>query len=69
LIVVSRGGIVYNDAAGQVFAHHAELERIGLDVPNVMKLMLDLRAKGLAVRADVLTVEEAQREILRVLRI
>jgi energy-coupling factor transport system ATP-binding protein len=68
LIVVSQGKIVYNDVTGQVFAHHAELERIGLDVPHVMKLMLDLRAKGLEVRADILTVEEARREIVRVLR-
>jgi energy-coupling factor transport system ATP-binding protein len=68
LIVVSQGKIVYNDATGQVFAHHAELERIGLDVPNVMKLMLNLRAKGLKVRADVLTVGEARREILKVSR-
>ncbi|MDR1206030.1 MAG: energy-coupling factor transporter ATPase [Peptococcaceae bacterium] len=68
LIVVSQGKIVYNDVTGQVFAHHAELERIGLDVPHVMKLMLDLRAKGLKVRADILTVEEARREIARVLR-
>jgi energy-coupling factor transport system ATP-binding protein len=68
LIVVGQGRIVYNDVTGQVFAHHAELEQIGLDVPHVMKLMLNLRTKGFKVRADVLTVEDARREIIRAMR-
>jgi energy-coupling factor transport system ATP-binding protein len=69
LIVVSAGKIIYNDATGQVFSHHAELERMGLDIPNVMKLMLDLQHKGLNVRADVLTVQEARQEILKAVRV
>ena len=42
------------------------MERLGLDVPEVMKLMLQLRQRGLMVRQDVLTVEEAEAEIRRV---
>jgi energy-coupling factor transport system ATP-binding protein len=69
LIVISAGKVIYNDTTGQVFSHHAELERIGLDIPNVMKLMLCLRDKGLNVRADVLTVQEARQEILKAVKV
>ena len=42
-----------------------ELESIGLAVPEVSAVMSDLRRLGMNVREDVLTVEEAVREILR----
>ena len=35
-------------------------------MPEVMKLMIELRKRGLLVRQDILTVEEAEAEIKRV---
>jgi energy-coupling factor transport system ATP-binding protein len=67
LIVIHQGRIVYDDLVKQVFSKAEELAAMGLDVPEVMKLMLRLNEKGLAVRRDVLTIEEGEEEILRVL--
>lgn len=66
LIVIDHGRIQYDDGVRQVFSRAEEMERLGLDVPEVMKLMLQLRQRGLMVRQDVLTVEEAEAEIRRV---
>ncbi len=67
LIVINQGSIVFDDSVRLVFGKARELQELGLDIPSVMKLMMRLKERGLPVRADVLTVEEAKEEIERVL--
>ena len=68
LIVIHEGRIVYDDPTRQVFGKAMELAEMGLDVPEVMKLMALLHEQGLPVHQDVLTIEEGQDELLRVLK-
>ena len=51
----------------EVFKHHTELEEIGLSAPQVKYIMQALQEKGLPVNSDVITIEEATEEIMRVL--
>ena len=67
LVVIHEGAVVFDDQVKQVFGKAKELADMGLDVPEVMKLMMLLKEKGLDVHEDVLTIEEGQEEILRVL--
>jgi len=48
----------------QVFARARELEEIGLDIPQVTKVALALRDRGVAVDPSVYTVEELRRQLL-----
>ncbi len=66
LIVIDHGEIHYDDSVRKVFGRAEELAGLGLDVPEVMKLMIELKKRGLSVRQDILTVEEAEEEIKRV---
>ncbi len=67
-VVVLHQGRVYLDASvREAFREVARLREIGLDVPRVTEVLLRLRASGLAVRTDRLTVEEACAEIVRAL--
>ncbi|MDR7571173.1 MAG: energy-coupling factor ABC transporter ATP-binding protein, partial [Armatimonadota bacterium] len=67
--VVLHHGQVYLDApVREAFREAARLREIGLDVPRVTDVLLRLRAAGLPVRTDRLTVEEACAEIVRALR-
>lgn len=68
LVVINQGQIVFDDKPRLVFNQANHLQDLGLDVPGVMKLMLALKAKGLPVRADVLSIQEAKEEIQRVLK-
>lgn len=68
LVVINQGQIVFDDKPRLVFSQANHLQDLGLDVPGVMKLMLALKAKGLPVRADVLSIQEAKEEIQRVLK-
>ena len=42
---------------------------MGLGVPQVTEVMHELRSRGLPVQTDVLTLEEAEAELLRVLEL
>ena len=58
---------MYNDKPEKVFEHYQELEKIGLAAPQVTYIMHDLAEKGLPVKVNVTTVEEAADEIMKVL--
>lgn len=68
LIVMHQGEVVYNNYPRQVFSENNRLQNIGLDIPTVTKLMISLKEKGWPVRTDILTIEEAKGEILKVVK-
>ncbi len=68
VLVMDKGSIVFDNTPREVFKHHEELKELGLSVPQVSIAMTKLREKGLPVKTDAITVEEAVKEILRVLR-
>ena len=67
IIVMNHGSVMYNDKPEKVFEHYRELEKIGLAAPQVTYIMHDLAEKGLPVKVNVTTVEEAADEIMKVL--
>lgn len=68
LVVMHKGKIFFNDKLREVFKHYDTLQQIGLDIPTVTKLMIELQDKGWSVRTDVFTIDEAQEELLKVIR-
>ena len=52
----------------EVFSKSAELESVGLAVPQVTKLMTELKARGYHVRTDIYTVAQAKAEIARLVK-
>lgn len=65
LLVMDKGRLVMDGPTREVFTHRDELEAMGLAVPEATAVLSDLKRMGLNVRDDVLTVEEATKEILR----
>lgn len=65
LIVMDNGHIVMDGTPREVFRHVDEVKEIGLDVPGMTELALELKREGLDVRTDILTVEEMAEEICR----
>ncbi|MCC0638285.1 energy-coupling factor transporter ATPase [Clostridioides sp. ES-S-0001-02] len=69
LIVMNHGKIEFMDTPRDVFKSNAiKLKEIGLDIPQVLELALKLREQGFDISEDILTLEEAKQEILRVVR-
>ena len=63
ILVLNEGKLVGDGSPREVFTQGAFLESMGLKPPEVTLLMQKLRQKGWGVREDVLTVEEAYKEI------
>lgn len=59
IIVMNKSNLVMFDKTREVFSKGRELEKIGLRVPQITKIMLDLREKGFNVPEGILTVDEA----------
>ena len=64
--VIADGRSILSGTPREVFAQPRRLIELGLGVPQITAAMHALREKGMPVRADVLTVEEAEEEIERV---
>lgn len=67
IIVMNKGNIVYDDVPKVVFSHMDELEDMGLAAPQMAYIVRALRAKGLPVETDAITIGEATADILRAL--
>jgi energy-coupling factor transport system ATP-binding protein len=59
LIVMDQGTVVDDGPVRAVFSNPARLTELGLGLPQATLVALRLRDRGLPVRPDVLTVEEA----------
>lgn len=64
LVVMAQGTIVMDGTVREVFSQPEKLKEIGLAVPQVTSLMLDLQQKGFPVPGNVVTLEEAEAQIL-----
>jgi energy-coupling factor transport system ATP-binding protein len=69
IIVMNQGKIEFMGSPREIFNNHSSrLKEIGLDIPQVLELAIKLRERGFNIREDILTVEEAKEEILKVMR-
>ena len=65
VVVMDEGRIAMSGTPREVFTRVDEVRRLGLDVPPMTDLAHMLRADGVSVRADVLTVDEMVEEVCR----
>ena len=68
IVVMNRGQVAMDGPVRGSFRRADELAAIGLGVPAITDLMLRLRRRGVAVRPDVLSLEEARAAILEAVR-
>ena len=59
IIVMNKSNLVMFDKTKEVFSKGGEVEKVGLRVPQITKIMLELREKGFNVPEGILTVDEA----------
>ena len=65
-IVVLKGGNTYMEGAPrEVFSRAEELEAVGLDIPQVTRVALALRRRGMDIDTAVYTVEELRNVLLK----
>lgn len=68
VIVMNEGRCILEGSCSKVFNEVETLERIGLAVPQVKYMQRALKEKGFYISDEIYTVEQAKREILKLLR-
>ena len=68
VLVMHSSGVFMHDTVENVFSHAAELEHMGLSVPQITKICISLAEKGYPIRPDTYTVEHAKQQLVAVLR-
>ena len=67
IIVMSSSKLVMTGDRNEIFSRAASLESIGLDIPEITKLMMILRENGVDVPDNIYTVDDAEKAILALL--
>lgn len=66
ILVLKSAHVLMSGTPREVFARGGELLSAGLDVPQVTRIAMGLREKGLPIDPAVYTVEELERQLLLV---
>lgn len=69
VIAMDKGNIILSGSPGDVFSKDIELQKVGLNIPQITRIMHGIAAKGYNVRRNVVTVSEGEKEIIRLLNI
>ncbi len=67
-VVLEKGRVVMDGAPKEVFTRAEELTRMGLDVPQVLRLGMLLREKGIPFPEDAICEEEAEKALLELFK-
>lgn len=65
LIVMEAGRVIIEGECEDVFAHSQRLMEVGLDIPQVTKLMLLLKEKGIDIDCGAYTVDDAFEQLMK----
>ena len=66
LVVMNDGKVCMEGDADQIFSSSRDLEKIGLDVPQITKLMLRLKEMGIDVDTSAHTVNAAFDDLIKI---
>ncbi len=67
ILVMDKGKCVLDGTPKEIFKEVETLENVGLAVPQVTYLMRELKKRGFELPDDVFTLEQAKKELLRIL--
>ena len=67
-LVMNDSKVFMYDDVDKVFAHAQEIEQMGLSVPQITRIFLELARRGYPVRQDVYTIQQAKDQLLELLK-
>ncbi len=66
LLVMNKGSVHAFDTVDNVFNNAAELDSIGLDIPQITKIAIKLNENGINVPKNIFTVEQMKNALLKI---
>ncbi len=68
ILVMNKSRVAMYDTVANVFSRADELEKMGLNVPQITRIFMGLRAAGVEIDTDVYTVKEGCRRLVSLMK-
>ena len=68
IIVMSKAGVAMQGSCDEVFSNSASLTDIGLDIPQITKIVSSIREYGIDINSSIYTVDDAYDALVKILR-
>ena len=68
IIVMANAGVVMQGPCDEVFSNSASLTDIGLDIPQITKIVTDIKEAGIEINGGIYTVDDAYNALVEILR-
>lgn len=65
VLVMNKGKVAMFGTVSEVYSHGDELKEMGLNVPQITDVFLQLKKSGIDCRTDIFTVEDGEKELQR----
>ena len=66
ILVMNKGNMFAFDETKKIFSRGEEIEKIGLQIPQITKIMIELGKKGYKLPSDIYSVDQAVYEIMKI---
>jgi len=67
IVVMSRANILMSGPTNSIFRNCSQLQNVGLDVPQITRLVHKLRDRGMPLRDNIFTTDDAYGELIKIL--
>lgn len=67
VLVMNQSKVAMYGTVPEIYREEAALREMGLNIPEITRIFLSLKARGVACRTDIFTVEQGKAEVLRLL--
>lgn len=68
VLVMNKGEVFLKGTTREVFKNREALEKVGLDIPQVSRLVGEIKKLGYEIEDNILTVDEAAEEIYKLIK-
>ncbi len=65
LYVMNKGTIEMSGTVDEIFSNSVRLKEIGLDIPTISEIVIQLREKGVYIKSNILTIDDFVAEIAK----
>ncbi len=68
IVVMNKGKIAMKGSVAEIFKRSDELISMGLNIPQVTRILLELKKRGYEVNTSIYSLEETKNELMKFLR-
>jgi energy-coupling factor transport system ATP-binding protein len=66
IVVMAKSEVIMSGSRDEIFERSSELAMVGLDIPQITRLVMILRDRGIDIDERIYTVDSAKKALLKI---